>query len=70
MTEFSDFVEKNSGFILTFIGILGGGCSYLLVFCLKSRCSVVKCCGVEITRIPLPPDQLNRVNLELPNSVT
>lgn len=66
MTGFSEFIERNGAFVLSFVGLLGGGISYLLVFCLKSRCSNIKCCGLEISRIPIPLDQLNNVNLELP----
>ena len=66
--EFSVFIERNGAFLLSFFGLLGGGISYLLVFCLKSRCSSIKCCGLEISRIPIPVEQLNNVNLELPNN--
>jgi hypothetical protein len=65
--EFSVFIERNGAFLLSFVGLLGGGISYLLVFCLKSRCTSIKCCGLEISRIPLSADQLNNVNLELNN---
>ena len=65
--DFSQFIERNGAFLLSFFGLLGGGISYLLVFCLKSRCSSVKCCGMEISRIPIPVEQLNNVNLELNN---
>lgn len=53
----------NAGFILTLTGMIGGGISYLLIFCLKSRCSNIKCCGCEISRIPIPVEDINRVNL-------
>ena len=64
MTERNDFhlfIQENGTFILSFFSVL------VLIFCLKSRCSSVKCCGLEISRIPIPVEQLNNVNLELPN---
>jgi len=70
MTERNDFhlfIQENGTFILSFFSVLGAGIGYVLIFCLKSRCSSVKCCGLEISRIPIPVEQLNNVNLELQN---
>jgi len=65
--DFHLFIQENTAFLLSFFGLLGGCCSYILIFALKSRCTSVKCCGMELSRIPIPVDQLNNVNLELPN---
>lgn len=44
----------DSGFVLTLIGLIGGGGIYLLRFFLKSRCSRIKCCCcIECQREPL-----------------
>jgi hypothetical protein len=64
--DFHLFIQENGTFLLSFFGLLGGGIGYVLVFCLKSRCSNIKCCGIELTRTPIPVEQLNNVNLELP----
>lgn len=64
MSELPDWF--NAGFILTLTGMIGGGISYILIFCLKSRCSNIKCCGCEINRIPIPVEDLNRVTLDQP----
>lgn len=72
MSDFSEFIEKNGAFLLSFFGLLGGGISYILIFCLKSRCSEISCCGCKIIRVPLPVEELNQVNLDLnsePNPV-
>lgn len=71
MTERNDFhlfIQENGTFLLSFFGLLGAGIGYVLVFCLKSRCSNIKCCGIEIVRTPIPIEQLNEVNLELGNN--
>ena len=67
MSDFSEFIEKNGAFLLSFFGLLGGGIGYVLVFCLKSRCSEINCCGIRLIRQPIPLEQLDRVNLELGN---
>ena len=64
--DFHLFIQENGTFILSFFSVLGAGIGYVLIFCLKSRCTSIKCCGFEISRVPLPVDQLNNVNLELP----
>lgn len=58
-----DFVERNGAWILSVLGIFGAAVSAMLVYMLKSRCSYIKCCGVECER-----DVLNletRPNVEL-----
>jgi len=69
--DFHLFIQENDTFVLSFISILGAGIGYILIFCLKSRCTSVKCCGMEVSRVPIPVEQLNQVNLDLndPNPV-
>jgi len=47
---FSDFVENNSTFILTFTGLLTAAAGTCLVFLLKSRCTHIQCCGFSCER--------------------
>ena len=50
MCDASEFVERNSGFLLTILAALSacisGGCLCIL----KSRCTTIKCCGVTCER--------------------
>jgi hypothetical protein len=50
-------------FILSLIGIIGGGGLYLLTYMLKSRCRVIECCCVRCERDTIPPADLNQVSL-------
>lgn len=50
-------------FILTLVGIIGGGGVYLLTFCLKSRCRTVNCCCIKCERDVIPPADLNNVQI-------
>lgn len=50
-------------FILTLVGLIGGGGVYLLSFFLKSRCRVITCCCVKCEREPIPSTDLNNVNV-------
>jgi len=45
-----DFIERNGTWLLTLIGVIIGCFSSLLTYFLKSRCSKIKCCGVELDR--------------------
>ena len=50
MCNASEFVERNSGFLLTVLAALSacisGGCLCIL----KSRCTTIRCCGVTCER--------------------
>jgi len=46
-------------FILTLVGLIGGGLSALLVYFLKSRCKTIKCCCLECERDVLQNVQPN-----------
>jgi len=52
-----DFLEKHTGFVISMVGILGGGLGVLLSYFLKSRCTKIKCCGVGCDRQPVELDQ-------------
>jgi hypothetical protein len=53
----------NAGFILTLVGMVGGGISYLLMFCLKSRCTNIECCCMKCVRTPIPVAELNGIQI-------
>lgn len=55
-----DWLEKHGTFILTLLGLLGGGASGLIMYFLKSRCSNIKLCwgAVSCIREPLPADMI------------
>jgi len=45
-------------FILSLVGLIGGGCGYLLMFFLKSRCTSIELCCLKCERAPLPPEDI------------
>lgn len=45
-----DWLQKHNGFILTILGILGGGLGAVMAYCIRSRCSEINCCGVRMKR--------------------
>jgi hypothetical protein len=50
-------------FILNLVGIIGAGGIYLLTFCLKSRCRVIDCFCFRCERDPIPPADLNNIQI-------
>ena len=50
-------------FILSLVGMLGGGGLYLLSYFLKSRCRMITCCCVSCQRDPIPSSELNAINI-------
>lgn len=55
-----DWLEKNSTFLLTLFGMVGGCMGSIMVYFLKSRCSEIKLCWgcVNCIRQPLPADMI------------
>ena len=47
------FIQENESFILTLIGIIGGGLGVLLSYFLKSRCTRIKLGCIHCERQPL-----------------
>ena len=45
-----DFVERNGAFLLTVLGVWVTCFGGLLTYFLKSRCTTIKCCGVQLDR--------------------
>ena len=64
--SFSEFVENNSTFILTFTGLLTAAAGTCLVFLLKSRCTHIQCCGFSCERQVLSEDAVTQ-QVELNN---
>lgn len=64
----SETLPVSESFILTLCGILTGFVGATLTFCLKSRCSEIKCCGVYCKREVIPATNLNDVSIEIPQS--
>ena len=73
----------NGIFIINLITIVGGGCSYLLIFILKSRCTRIETCCFSCDREPIPANSnvsltqtrnnstvTNNSSVELPSYIT
>tara|TARA_X000000368_G_scaffold40997_1_gene29657 strand:+ start:4047 stop:4493 length:447 start_codon:yes stop_codon:yes gene_type:complete len=45
-----DFIERNGTWVLSVMAVLSSCCGAALVYMLKSRCTTLKCCGLEIER--------------------
>ena len=59
------FIEKNSAFLLTVLGMVGGVVASMLTFCVKSRCTTIKCWGMECVRDVIKLDTAD-VKIEMP----
>ena len=66
----SEFVSSNSGFLLTMLGICAGCFGGFLGFILKSRCSKIKCCCIELERDVLDLENVNPQNIRIDTSTT
>ena len=55
-----DWLERNSTFLLTALGLMGGCVGSMMVYFLKSRCSEIKLCWgcINCVREPLPVDMI------------
>ena len=60
-----DFVERNGAWLLSVLGVLTACVSGILAYFLKSRCSHIKCCGVEITRDVLNLERVSDAELQI-----
>ena len=58
----------SEGFLLSAAAMLVGCCAGFLSCILKSRCTNVKCCGLELQRDVIPPSDLSSVNVEMNNT--
>ena len=50
---------QDSAFMLAVLGIFSTCCVTFLKFILKSRCTVIRCCGCLVERDVIPANQAN-----------
>ena len=55
----TSFIKENSEFLLIIIGAIGATCAGCLAFVLKSRCTRISCCGLNIDRDVIPANLIN-----------
>lgn len=60
------FIQTNEAFLLTVVASISATLGLLLNTCIKSRCSIIKFCGINCVRQPIPVEQLNNINI-MPN---
>lgn len=64
--------EINDGFsesfYITIIGVAVGALTGFLGFILKSRCTRIKCCGLECERSVVSEENLRNVTVDIPTS--
>lgn len=58
----------SEGFLLSAAAMMVGVIAGCLSCILKSRCSSIKCCGVELQRDVIPAAELNNVQVEMTNT--
>ena len=61
---FTNFIETNGTWVITFTGILSACVSGTLVYFLKSRCTKISCGPCSCEREPISEANLNSVALE------
>lgn len=57
-----DFVSENQAFLLTAAGVILAALGSCGMCILKSRCTRIACCGLEITRDVIPAKDLHLEN--------
>lgn len=57
----SNTLPISESFILTAFGIVTGFIGATLTFCLKSRCSEIRCCCVYCKRDVIPASEINAI---------
>jgi hypothetical protein len=63
--QISEKFPLSESFIITIVGAFLGAISGILACILKSRCSNIKCCGIECTREPIPIAELDKVEIDM-----
>lgn len=56
----------SESFYITIIGVAMGAFTGFLGFVLKSRCTKIRCCGLECERSVLSEEHINDVKVEIP----
>ena len=61
--SFTKFVEVNGDWLVMFVGVLGAFVSVTMLYCLRSRCTNIRCFCVECIRQPISEENVNNVSL-------
>ena len=64
----SSTLPISESFILTAFGVVTGFVGATLTYCLKSRCSEIRCCCVYCKREVLAASELDNATIEIPQS--
>ena len=56
-----DWLEKHSTFLLTLVGVVGGGLGAMLTYCLRSRCSQIQLGCLSCIRQPLDVEEIQAI---------
>ncbi len=56
-----DFLEKHSTFLLTLVGVVGGGIGVALTYCLRSRCTRISLGCLRCDRQPLEVEEIQAI---------
>ena len=67
MSELSS-LPVSEGFLLSAVAMMVGVFAGCLSCILKSRCSSIKCCCIELQRDVIPAADLNAVQVEMNNT--
>ena len=67
-----DFVERNGAWLLSVLGVVSACVGGVLTYFLKSRCSRIRCCGVECERDVLDLERIpaSQLHVELARRTT
>ena len=68
-SDSSEFVSRNSGFLLTMAGVLSACCGGFLAFILKSRCTEIECCCIKFKRDVLDLSKTDPKTIEINTTV-
>ena len=60
-----DFVERNGAWLLSVLGVATACVSGMLAYFLKSRCSRIRCCGMECERDVLNLERVREDQLQV-----
>lgn len=56
-----DWLQKHSTFLLTLIGVIGGGLGAMFTYCLRSRCTRISMGCLRCDRRPLEIEELQAI---------
>ena len=62
--DFAEFINVNSAFVLTLLGLFGAGLSGVAMCVLKSRCTTIKCCCMQCERLVLSEQAVTELSAE------